>query len=76
MGGFGAAPALPAGLPGSEALGMGAMLPGLPGLPAAPLGFANGFSGSAPPMIGTQSLGLGARAQATFCAPGPALFQH
>ena len=55
---------------------MGAMLPGLPGLPAAPLGFANGFSGSAPPMIGTQSLGLGARARATFCTPGPALLLH
>ena len=57
-GGFGAAPVLPAGLPGSEALSMGAMMPGM-GLPTAPLGFSNGFSGTAPPMIGTQSLGLG-----------------
>ena len=54
MPGVGIAPLLPAGLPGAEALGMGVALPAPPGL-----GFSNGFSGSAPPMIGTQALGLG-----------------
>lgn len=53
--GVGIAPVMPTGLPGVEALGMAAALPG------PPLGgFSNGFSGSAPPMIGTQALGLGA----------------
>ena len=54
MPGVGIAPLMPTGLPGADAMGMAAALP------PAPMGFSNGFSGSAPPMIGTQALGLGA----------------